>query len=128
MLLLSTLFTIIIFLSFIIVFSKNTIVSMLCLVWCFLFSACCFLILGAEFLTFVLIIVYGGAISILFLFIIMLLNLRLIDVYYINVYYIPLCALITLFLIVCSYFFVTENYYFFSFNNLFRDYHETNFL
>ena len=78
-------------LSFCVVFSKNTIISMLCLILTFIFTGISFLLLGSEFIAFILIIVYASAISILFLFVIMLLNLRLIDVYSINFYYIPLC-------------------------------------
>jgi len=40
-----------------------------------------FLLLGAEFLALFILIVYVGAISILFLFIVMLLNLRIVDIY-----------------------------------------------
>jgi NADH-ubiquinone oxidoreductase chain 6 len=118
MLYLFILMVILLILSFLVVFSKNTIVSMLCLIWCFIFSGCFFLLLGAEFLTFTLIIVYGSAVSILFLFIIMLLNLRLIEIYYVNYYYIPLCLLISIFLIFISVIFLLENYSFFFFNNL----------
>jgi NADH:ubiquinone oxidoreductase subunit 6 (subunit J) len=41
---------IIIFLSVCVVFSKNTIVSMLCLILCFIFTGVLFLLLGAEFI------------------------------------------------------------------------------
>lgn len=109
---------IIIILSFIVVFSKNTITSMLCLILNFIFTGICFLLLGAEFIAFILIIVYASAISILFIFIIMLLNLRLIDIYYINFYYIPLCIFISIFLLLISYLFLIEQYSFFYYNNL----------
>jgi NADH-ubiquinone oxidoreductase chain 6 len=113
----------IILLSFLVVFSRNTIVSMLCLIWCFILTGICFLLLGAEFLSFVLIIVYGSAISILFLFIIMLLNLRLVDIYYYNSYYIPLCIIITLFLIIISNLFIYNGNInsFLFYNNLILD-------
>jgi len=61
------------FFSCVVVFSKDTIKSLISLIICFILSSFCFVLLGAEFLAFVLLIVYGGAISILFLFIIMLL-------------------------------------------------------
>lgn len=88
----------IILLSFWIIFSKSAVTSVLCLVGVFLLSGICFLLLGAEFLAITLILVYGGAISILFLFIIMMLNLRLVEVYNVNLYYMPFYAL------VCSFF------------------------
>ena len=109
---------ILIILSFLVVFSKNTITSMLCLILSFIFTGICFLLLGAEFIAFILIIVYASAISILFIFIIMLLNLRLIDIYYINFYYIPLCIFISIFLLLISYLFLIENYSFFYYNDL----------
>jgi NADH:ubiquinone oxidoreductase subunit 6 (subunit J) len=40
-----------------------------------------FFLLGAEFLSIVLIIVYVGAVSILFIFVIMMLNVRLLNLY-----------------------------------------------
>jgi NADH:ubiquinone oxidoreductase subunit 6 (subunit J) len=95
-----------IFLSFWIIFSKSTVTSVLCLVGVFLLSGVCFLLLGAEFLALMLILVYGGAISILFLFIIMMLNLRLVEVYNVNLYYIPFYVFIcTLFFSLFIFFF-----------------------
>ena len=67
-----------IFLSFVVVFSKDTIKSMLCLILSFILTAIIFLLLGSEFISLILVIVYAGAISILFIFVIMLLNLRLV--------------------------------------------------
>ena len=58
-----------------IIISKNAITSVLYLICVFLLSALCFLLIGAEFLSVLLIIIYIGAISILFLFVIMMLNL-----------------------------------------------------
>lgn len=88
-------------LSFLVVFSKNTIVSMLSLIGCFILTSFCFFLLQATFLAFTLLIVYGSAISILFLFIIMLLNLRVIDVYYIHFNYTPF-----LYILVCFYVYI----------------------
>lgn len=67
--------------SIMIISSKNAITSVLYLISVFLLSALCFLLLGAEFLSVLLIIIYVGAISILFLFVIMMLNLRIVEVY-----------------------------------------------
>jgi len=98
----------IIALSFFIIFSKSTIVSLLCLVGVFFLSGFVFLLLGAEFLALTLILVYGGAISILFLFIIMMLNLRLVEVYNVNLYYAPFYAFINI-LFFSMLFFFFEN-------------------
>jgi NADH-quinone oxidoreductase subunit J len=59
-----------------VVFSRNPIHSVLYLVVCFFSIAGHYLILNAQFLAAVHIIVYAGAIMVLFLFVIMLLNLN----------------------------------------------------
>jgi NADH-quinone oxidoreductase subunit J len=58
------------------VFSKNPIYSVLWLILCFFSIAGHFVILNAQFLAVVHIIVYSGAIMVLFLFTVMLLNLN----------------------------------------------------
>jgi NADH-quinone oxidoreductase subunit J len=59
-----------------VVFSRNPIYSVLYLVITFFCVACHYLILNAQFLAAVHIIVYAGAIMVLFLYVIMLLNLN----------------------------------------------------
>jgi len=59
-----------------VVFSKNPIHSVLYLVVCFFSIAGHYLLLNAQFLAIVHIIVYAGAIMVLFLFVLMLLNLN----------------------------------------------------
>jgi NADH-quinone oxidoreductase subunit J len=58
------------------VFSKNPIYSVLWLILCFFSIAGHFVMLNAQFLAVVHIIVYSGAIMVLFLFTVMLLNLN----------------------------------------------------
>jgi NADH-quinone oxidoreductase subunit J len=83
-----------------IIISKNAITSVLYLICVFLLSALCFLLIGAEFLSVLLVIIYIGAISILFLFVIMMLNLRIVEVYSSLVNYFPIgCILGILFYI-----------------------------
>jgi len=62
--------------GFMVIIQKNPIHSALFLIITFLFLAGFYLLLGAEFIAFVHIIVYAGAVMVLFLFVIMLLNLR----------------------------------------------------
>lgn len=69
-------FSISIFLTLMVIFNRNILNSILSLIFLFLFVACFMLVLGAEFLSFLLLIVYVGAISILFSFVIMLLDIR----------------------------------------------------
>ena len=59
-----------------VVFSRNPIYSVLYLVITFFCVACHYLLLNAQFLAAVHIIVYAGAIMVLFLYVIMLLNLN----------------------------------------------------
>jgi NADH:ubiquinone oxidoreductase subunit 6 (subunit J) len=59
-----------------VVFVSNPIYSLLWLVLSFLFSASFLLVLGCEFLALIFIVVYVGAIAVLFLFVVMLLDLK----------------------------------------------------
>jgi len=49
-----------------------------------------FVILGADFLSILILIVYVGAISILFLFVLMMLNIRLLEIYIDFFRYLPI--------------------------------------
>ena len=59
-----------------VVFSRNPVHSVLWLIFVFLNSAALFVILGAEFLGMILIIVYVGAVAVLFMFVVMMLNVN----------------------------------------------------
>ena len=54
--------------------SKNLVHSAIFLILCFINAACLFVLIGAEFLAFILLIVYAGVVAILFLFVIMMLD------------------------------------------------------
>jgi NADH-quinone oxidoreductase subunit J len=60
-----------------VVFSSNPIYSLLWLVLTFLFSTSLLLLIGSEFLALIFIVVYIGAIAVLFLFAIMLLDFKI---------------------------------------------------
>lgn len=60
-----------------VIVSKNPIVSVLFLIGLFLSIACYLLVLGLNFLGLSYLLVYVGAVSILFLFILMLINVRI---------------------------------------------------
>jgi len=62
--------------ALLVVFSKNPINNVIYLVVCFIAMAGHYILLNAQFLAVVHIIVYTGAIMVLFLFVIMLLNLN----------------------------------------------------
>jgi NADH-quinone oxidoreductase subunit J len=67
---------IMIFCALLVVFSKNPINNVIYLILCFIAMAGHYILLNAQFLAVVHIIVYTGAIMVLFLFVIMLLNLN----------------------------------------------------
>ena len=54
--------------------SRNMVHSVLFLILCFFNAAALFVIIGAEFIAMLLVIVYVGAIAVLFLFVVMMLN------------------------------------------------------
>ena len=62
--------------GFSVVTSRNPIASALSLVVCFFFLAADYVLLDAHFVAVIQILVYAGAIMVLFIFVIMLLNLR----------------------------------------------------
>lgn len=64
-----------IFSALMVVFSKKPVHSVLYLIFCFFTIAGHYILLNAQFLAIVNIIVYAGAIMVLFLFVIMLMNL-----------------------------------------------------
>lgn len=68
--------TLAIFSGLMVVFSKNPVYSVLYLILCFFSIAGHFVLLNSEFLFIVQLIVYAGAIMVLFLFVIMMLNLN----------------------------------------------------
>ena len=56
--------------------SRNPVHSALCLVLCFFTSAVLWLLIEAEFLAIVLVLVYVGAVMVLFLFVVMMLDIK----------------------------------------------------
>jgi NADH-quinone oxidoreductase subunit J len=66
--------------ALVVVSAKNTVHSVMFLVLAFLNAAALFILLGAEFLAMLLIVVYVGAIAVLFLFVVMMLNVDLKEV------------------------------------------------
>jgi NADH:ubiquinone oxidoreductase subunit 6 (subunit J) len=65
-----------------IIFSKNIIIAIFFLIISFIITSIILLFLNCEFLAFIFIIIYVGAISILFLFTIMLLDIKFFDLSY----------------------------------------------
>ncbi len=62
--------------AFLVVISRNPVHSVLWLILSFFGSAGLFILLGAEFLALILMIVYVGAVAVLFMFVVMMLNIN----------------------------------------------------
>ena len=60
--------------SIMVTVSKNTVHSVLFLILDFISISCLFIMIGAEFLGMIMLIVYVGAVAVLFLFVVMMLN------------------------------------------------------
>jgi NADH-quinone oxidoreductase subunit J len=80
--------------------AKNTVHSVLFLILAFFNAAGLFLLCGAEFLAMVLVIVYVGAVAVLFLFVVMLLDINFAKLREGFLQYLPTGALIGLILLV----------------------------
>jgi len=76
--------------------AKNPIHSVLFLILVFCNSAGLLMLLGVEFLGIIFIIVYVGAIAILFLFVVMMLNIKLVELNENTLRYLPIGSLIGL--------------------------------
>jgi NADH-quinone oxidoreductase subunit J len=111
-----------------IIISKNAITAVLYLICVFLLSALCFLLLGAEFLSVLLIIIYIGAISILFLFVIMMLNLRIVEVYNSIITYFPIGCILGIIFYVNMILLIKQDYNFLSLYYVNNNLLETNIL
>lgn len=84
------------FSGLLVIFSKNPVQSVLFLVVVFCLSAQLLILLEVDFLAMVLIIVYVGAIAVLFLFIVMMLNIRVVELSDILNRYFPLAVFVGL--------------------------------
>jgi len=71
-----TLSTFILFFAVLVVSTKDTVHSVLYLVLDFLFVAALYVLLGAQFVAVIQILVYAGGIVVLYLFVVMLVNLK----------------------------------------------------
>ena len=81
-----------------VVSARNPVHSVLFLILTFFNSAALFVLLGAEFLAMVLIVVYVGAVAVLFLFVVMMLDIDFAQLRRGFLAYLPIGALIGLFL------------------------------
>src|SRR5690348_2686796 len=103
---LSLLYLLIIVASLFVVASKNTVQSVLYLILVFLLCSLLFIYLGADFIGLMILIVYIGAIAVLFLFVVMMLNIRLLENSFDFSIYIPIIILLGLIFILQSIYFL----------------------
>ena len=86
--------TLLIFTCFKVITSTNPVLSAINLVFSFFLSAVLWLLLGAEFLSIIIILVYVGAVMVLFLFVVMMLDINVAKKTAAYIKYLPLGILI----------------------------------
>lgn len=80
--------------------ARNPVHSVLFLILAFFNSAALFVLLGAEFLAMILVVVYVGAVAVLFMFVVMMLDINFVEMRQGFLQYLPVGALIGLILLV----------------------------
>ena len=80
--------------------ARNPVHSVLFLILAFFNSAALFILLGAEFLAMILVVVYVGAVAVLFLFVVMMLDINFVEMRQGFLQYLPLGALIGFILLI----------------------------
>ena len=80
--------------------SRNPVHSVLFLVLAFFSTAGLFVLLGAEFLAMILVIVYVGAVAVLFLFVVMMLDINFVEMRQGFLQYLPIGGMVGLILLV----------------------------
>lgn len=104
------LFIIILILSFCIITAKNPVLAVVSLIIIYILISILFILIGAEFIGMLLLIVYVGAISVLFLFVIMMLNSRLLELYSSSVAYLLVGSFVIFIFLVEIYVFWTYDF------------------
>lgn len=80
-----------------VIYVSNPIQSLLSLIVSFALSSMLFMILGIEFVSLLVFLIYVGAIAVLFLFIIMMLNLKIVELRNMYLRYLPVGSFIIIF-------------------------------
>jgi NADH-quinone oxidoreductase subunit J len=80
--------------AFMVIASRNPVHSVLFLILTFVNASALFLLLGAEFLAMILIVVYVGAVAVLFLFVVMMLDVDFVELRQGFLNYLPIGALV----------------------------------
>ncbi|WP_193180377.1 NADH-quinone oxidoreductase subunit J [Nisaea sediminum] len=91
-----------------VVSSRNPVHSVLFLILAFFNAAGLFVLLGAEFIAMILVVVYVGAVAVLFLFVVMMLDINFVELRQGFMKYLPIGMLIGLVIFVELFFVVTS--------------------
>jgi len=83
-----------------VVSARNTVHSVLFLILTFFNAAALFILIGAEFLAMVLVVVYVGAVAVLFMFVVMMLNINAVRMREGLMQYLPIGGLVGVILLV----------------------------
>jgi NADH-quinone oxidoreductase subunit J len=86
--------------AMLVITARNPVHSVLFLILCFFNAAGLFVLLGAEFLAMILVVVYVGAVAVLFLFVVMMLDVDFVELREGMAQYLPVGATIGLILLV----------------------------
>jgi NADH-quinone oxidoreductase subunit J len=107
-----------VFSSFCVILSKNPLHSVIFLIFVFCNVVLILLLQGADFLAMVFLIVYIGAIAVLFLFVVYMLNIKLIEINELNrQYLLGLIVSVFFFSIFIFLFFKTQKFEFYNFES-----------
>ncbi len=88
--------------------ARNPVHSVLFLILAFFNAAGLFILMGAEFIAFILVIVYVGAVAVLFMFVVMMLDINLVEMRQGFLQYLPIGGLIGTVLLIELIFVVTS--------------------
>jgi NADH-quinone oxidoreductase subunit J len=80
--------------AFMVIAARNPVHSVLFLILAFFNAAALFVLLGAEFLAMILVVVYVGAVAVLFLFVVMMLDINFVEMRQGFLHYLPVGGLI----------------------------------
>jgi len=86
--------------GFLVIAARNPVHSVLFLILAFFTSAGLFVLMGAEFLAMILVVVYVGAVAVLFLFVVMMLDINFVQLREGFLQYLPMGAMVGIILLV----------------------------
>lgn len=86
--------------GFMVIAARNPVHSVLFLILSFFTAAGLFVLIGAEFLAMVLVIIYVGAVAVLFMFVVMMLNINFVEMREGFLQYVPVGGLIGIILLI----------------------------